>query len=140
MLGKNVEPSGQEKSVVPRSGDDSKKISSAPPPLTETKMVRLGKATKPSKSITPADETSPSVNIWTDGRISKLIDAMANGKIFEINPTIDISTQSGYSYFEVDQLIESGTDGSRPFLETLAKADVLNKKPFEKIHIDPDGS
>jgi CheY-like chemotaxis protein len=107
--------------------------------LEETKSIRLGGTATPAA---PAQEEIgvSSLSVWTDARMAKLVDALAAGKFTEIHPVIDISAHGGFAYPEVDRLIGTTGDETRFLLESLAKENVLNKNPFEKVHVDPDGS
>ena len=71
-------------------------------------------------------------------RILKLVDALVSGKLTEITPAIDLSLKLGYSYPPVDSLIDTADEDTVNVLENLAKNEILIKKPFEKLYVDPD--
>lgn len=134
-LGKRAEPERlevhQEKSVeLPAT--------SMVTDLVETKSMTLDVVTTPAPGETVERESS--IGIWTDARMTKLVDALAAGKFAEINPVIDVSAPSGFAYPEVDRLIGTTGDETRRLLESLAEENILNKKPYEKVYADPDGS
>lgn len=106
--------------------------------LEETKSITLTGITTPAPAKTEGGESS--IGVWTDARMTKLVDALAAGKFTEINPEIDVSAPSGFAYPEVDRLIGAIGDETRLLLESLAKENVLKKNPFEKVYADPDGS
>ena len=105
--------------------------------LEETKTVKLdGSALAPVSTET----AGASLEVWTDAKMAKLVDALASGKFNEIHPVIDTSVEGGFTYPEVDRLIGGTGQETRFLLEALTKENVLKKIPFEKVHVDPDGA
>ncbi len=102
--------------------------------LEETKTVKLDSAP------VSAETTGTSLEVWTDAKMAKLVDALASGNFTEIHPVIDASAEGGFAYPEVVRLIGGTGKEARFLLEALAKENVLNKIPFEKVHVDPDGA
>ena len=94
---------------------------------------------QPEAEEAPADE-QPAFKMWQDARVAKLIEALMIGKLAEINPVIDISLKSGFSYPEIDGLLETSGEETRHILEELANENLLDRKPFEKLRVDPEGS
>jgi CheY-like chemotaxis protein len=114
-----------------------------PPEITRVRLEETAKrevpVTQPIAAKAPvAAETA--FDAWQDARIIKLIDAVAKGKLDEISPTIDISSKGGFTYPAVDRLLETSGEETAHILEILAKDDILNRKLFEKLHVDPEGS
>jgi CheY-like chemotaxis protein len=81
-----------------------------------------------------------SLQIWEDGRAVKLVEALVNGKITDIIPTIDLSSKTGFSYPQVNNIIDGSDEDTMHTLESLEKANILIKKPYEKLLMDPDGT
>jgi len=84
--------------------------------------------------------TSSTSHEWQFASMSRLIDALAKGKITELNPAIDTSAPGGFSYPEVDRLLGTSGDESMKSLEALTTDGILTRKPFEKLKVDPEGS
>jgi len=108
--------------------------------LEETKSIRLDTPDTATKTPVEGEEGESALGVWSDARMAKLVDALASGRFTEIHPVIDVSAKGGFAYPEVDRLIGATGDETRLLLESLAKESVLNKNPFEKVHVDPDGS
>ncbi|MCX6008620.1 MAG: response regulator [Chloroflexi bacterium] len=115
-------------------------------PLPETGPVRLAETAK-RKAVTnqTVADSSPVISettfgAWRDARVVRLIDALVKGKIAEISPIIDIAAKGGFTYPAVDRLLETSGEETAHILEILAKDDILNRKLFEKLHVDPEGS
>lgn len=105
--------------------------------LEETKTMKLDSA---AMAPVPSEAGGSSLEVWTDAKMNKLVDALASGKFAEINPIIDTSAEGGFAYPEVDRLIGGTGQETRFLLEALSKENVLNKHQFEKVHMDPDGA
>ena len=86
------------------------------------------------------DDGGHTFAVWEDARIARLINALVSGRFTEIVPMIDISVKGGVIYPEVDALLEVAGDESTCILEDLASNGILDKKPFEKLHVDHEGS
>ncbi len=104
--------------------------------LEETKVMKLDAVAAP----VPSEAGGYSLEVWTDAKMAKLVDALVSGRFTEIHPAIDTSAEGGFAYPEVDRLIGGTGQETRFLLEALSKENVLNKIPFEKVHIDPDGA
>lgn len=105
--------------------------------MDETKTMKLDSVAMAPVS---ADTAGTSLEVWTDAKMAKLVDALASGKFNEIHPAIDTSAEGGFAYPEIDRLIGGTGQETRFLLEAVAKENVLNKIPFEKVHVDPDGA
>jgi DNA-binding response OmpR family regulator len=125
-------------------------ISTPSPAASDTPKVSLtsqpvGEKPKETNSIiTSTDEFAIgeklSFNIWDDGRVAKLIDALVNDKVTEIKPIIDFSYKTGFSYPEIDALVETNEEETVKVLNQLVDNKILIKKPFEKLYVAPDGN
>jgi len=82
----------------------------------------------------------PTLEVWADANMAKLVDLLASGRLNAINPTIDSSAEDGFTYEEVDRSLNAASSETISILETLAKGNVLNRTPFEKVYKDADGS
>ena len=103
-----------------------------------TMVVAQQPAAPTAMSFTPVPiETG--INVLEDPRIVKLIDALVNGKLGDITPTIDFSYKYGYAYPSVDSLLDTTDLDTVNILESLTQNGILIKQPFEKFNIDPDG-
>lgn len=115
-------------------------------PQPEITRVRLEEPAEREAHITdPVADKSTVVaetafDIWQDARLIKLIDALVKGKLDEMYPTIDISAKGGFTYPSIDKLLETSGEETVQVLGILASDNILNKKLFEKLHVDPDGS
>ncbi len=78
-------------------------------------------------------------NILEDPRIVQLIDALVNGKLGDIIPTVDFAYKYGYAYPSVSNFLDTSDLDTIRLLETLAENGILIKEPFEKFNVDPDG-
>ena len=114
-------------------------------PFTDTVSARL-EVVKPKVVPTPpvAGGTipgdKPTFEAWQDARMTNLVDALVSGRLTKINPVIDTSVQGGFTYPEADKILETSGEETINVLEALAKDNILDKKPFEKLHVDPEGS
>ncbi len=115
-------------------------------PLQETRIVNLNK-TKEARSAqaqlttkVPIDSEGISLQVWQDTRIVRLIDALASGKLNEINPSIDASLEGGFGYPDVDGLLDTTGEATKNVIEQLANNNILERNPFERFIVDPDGS
>lgn len=104
-------------------------------PLQDTAPLR----TTPPPNVPPSG-AGTGFELWKDARVARLIDALLIGRIAEINPAIDISLAAGYAYPEADRLLETAGEETIHILESLVTNNILSKKLFEKLYIDPDGS
>ncbi len=77
--------------------------------------------------------------ILEDARVIKLVDAMVNGNLAEINPDIDFSLKSGYSYPPVSDLLDTSEQDTINILQALADNGILIRQLYEKFYTDPDG-
>jgi DNA-binding response OmpR family regulator len=93
--------------------------------------------TEPSQPAAPPEGT---FQIWEDGRAVKLVEALVNGKITDIAPIIDLSSKNGFSYPQINTVIDGNDDDTTYTLDSLEKANILIKKPYEKLLMDPDGT
>lgn len=115
-------------------------------PLPETGPVRLAETAKPGVALAQSAAGKVPVlggtlfGAWQDARVVRLIDALVKGKIAEISPIIDIAAKGGFTYPAVDRLLETSGQETVQVLEVLARDNILNRKPFEKLHVDPEGS
>jgi len=110
-------------------------------PLTETGPIyRPMESTPQSVMGKTADRTTHISEAWQYARITKLIDALVNGRMTEFNPAIDPTAPSGFTYHDVDRLLDTSGEESMQALELLARDNVLLRKPFEKLKVDPEGS
>lgn len=115
-------------------------------PLPETGPARLEKAmvpkiTQPQLAVkAPSSVGNIGFGAWEDARVTRLFDALAIGKIAEIDPVIDISVKGGFTYPALDKLVGTSGEGSVHILEALVRDNILDRKPFEKLHVDPEGS
>ena len=104
--------------------------------VSETKSLKLDGTTN---HAVQAGAKSFSYEAWTDARMAKLVEALSSGKFNEIRPEIDSAAKEGFAYPEVDRVIGATSEESRQLLERLAGQQVLNKTPYEKLYMDPDG-
>ncbi len=79
------------------------------------------------------------VNVLEDARIVKLVDALVNGKLADITPTVDFSFKYGFAYPAVDSLLDTSDQDTIAILDALAQNGILIKQPYEKYYVDPDG-
>jgi CheY-like chemotaxis protein len=77
--------------------------------------------------------------IFEDARILKLVDALVNGKLVDIAPTIDFNLKEGYSYPAVEGFIDTSGLDTINILSAMADAGVLIKQKYEKFNVDPEG-
>ncbi len=75
-----------------------------------------------------------------EGPVIKLIQALATKRLPEIIPTINLTSVNGFSYPEVDRLLETSGQDTLNILDSLARKNVLIKHLFEKIKVDPEAS
>lgn len=114
--------------------------------LEETMLVKLDStiparpAQVPLAAKVPAGDEGVTLQVWQDARVVKLIDALVNGRLNEINPVIDVASEGGFNYPEVDRLLQVSGNEARNVLEELANGNILDRKPFETFIIDPEGS
>jgi hypothetical protein len=85
-------------------------------------------------------DSEKEINIWNYDVAAKIMDALISGRITEIKPKINFALKEGYSFPEIDHLITMSDGKSIRILEALARKNLLHKKYFEKLRIDPDGS
>lgn len=85
----------------------------------------------------PEDTTA---EMFADGRILKLVDALVNGKLTDIVPVVDFNLRSGYSYPGVEGLLDISDQETIGILDTMANNGILIKQQYEKFYVDPDGS
>jgi CheY-like chemotaxis protein len=104
--------------------------------ITETKSVRLDGQVEPRMKLEAERFT---YKAWADARMAKLVDALASGKFMEIHPVLDFSASCGFAYPEVDRFIGVTGEETGVLLQRLAEEQVLNKTPYEKLHMDTDG-
>jgi DNA-binding response OmpR family regulator len=115
-------------------------------PLKETMLVKLDStiparpAQAPLATKEPAGDEGVTLRVWQDARVVKLIDALVSGRLNEINPVIDVASEGGFNYPEVDRLLQVSGNETRNVLEELANGNILDRKPFETLIIDPEGS
>ena len=115
------------------------------PPL-ERDMQRRHGENLPSSARTatvpagmPAAPYDYGAAILEDARVVKLVDAMVNGNLFEINPDIDFNLKSGYSYPPVSDLLDTSELDTISILQALAENGILTRQLYEKFYTDPDG-
>jgi CheY-like chemotaxis protein len=116
-----------------------KQIETTPSILTTLEETRSLKLDGQSKPVTQVGVQDFSYEAWTDARMAKLVEALANGKFSEIRPEMDSATKGGFAYPEVDRVIGGTSEETRQLLERLETEQVLTKTPYEKLHMDPDG-
>jgi hypothetical protein len=85
-------------------------------------------------------DTENAINIWNYDVAVKIMDALISGRITDIKPKIDFATKEGYSFPEIDHLITTADGKSVRILEALTRKNLLCKKYFERLRVDPDGA
>jgi len=68
-----------------------------------------------------------------DPRVLRLLERMLEGKITEIRPKFDRNSKIGFSYPEINELLETSSEQTIEILDSLAKSDVLKKSFFDKL-------
>lgn len=114
-------------------------LSTSPATLVEDKNNTINKNIS-FNNIEGEDFKNDSFDVWRDGRIIKLIETAVNGKIGDITPVIDQCSKNGYSYPQINSIIEGNDDDTSYVLDLLVKKNILLRKPFEKLTVDPEGS
>jgi hypothetical protein len=67
----------------------------------------------------------------------KLVKEILGGKVNEIKPTIDLTTELGFTYPQVEGLLGLTTQEALATLEFLANEDILEKLPHDKLLFCP---
>jgi CheY-like chemotaxis protein len=136
------EPAKVDITEIIRPSDTYTKVQEPPqsPPIITQEPVPPQPDSSKTVSEQEAINQNGSFQIWEDGRAVKLVEALVNGKITDIIPIIDLSSKSGFSYPQVDNIIDGDDEDTMSTLESLEKANILIKKPYEKLLMDPDGT
>ena len=79
--------------------------------------------------------------IWHDKKVIKLLEAIVGGSIPEVKPQLNHQSELGFSFTAVSQLVGTTDKESVAILESLAEADILVRKFFDKfLHCPQCGS
>jgi DNA-binding response OmpR family regulator len=110
-------------------------------PLEETGPVQLDSTAKESAgvNVTPRVGTTK-YEIWRDGRVVKLLEALLTGKLAEITPAVNLLAKGGFAFPDADRIMEITGEQTRNVLEALTREFILERKPFERLNVDPDES
>jgi DNA-binding response OmpR family regulator/DNA-directed RNA polymerase subunit RPC12/RpoP len=110
-------------------------------PLEETGPVLLESTAKESAgaTLTPKVGTTK-YEIWRDGRVVKLLEALLTGKLAEINPAVNLLAKGGFAFPDADRIMEITGEQTRNVLDALTMELILERKPFERLNVDPDES
>jgi len=71
--------------------------------------------------------------IWHDKKVIKLLEAVVGGSIPEVKPQLNPQSELGFSFTDVSQLVGTTDKESVEILESLAEADILVRKFFDKF-------
>lgn len=74
---------------------------------------------------------------WKEPQIAELIQKMLSGNILEIKPTLDLSSEAGFSYPDIEKLLGTSAEATAQLLEALAAEDILVKRFSDKIFLCP---
>ena len=78
--------------------------------------------------------------IWQNPNVIKVINKLLSGEIIRIEPQIDLSIKDGFSYPDVDYIIQAWGSTTYRILESLAADGILEREDYEKILVSPGGS
>ncbi|MDD5338016.1 MAG: restriction endonuclease [Dehalococcoidales bacterium] len=78
-------------------------------------------------------------NLWNDARVNNLVTGILKGQITKIIPTINLGIEGGFSYPEIEKVMEASTKEVVKVLETLVKHGILIRNVVERIMVAPDG-
>jgi DNA-binding response OmpR family regulator len=143
------EESGEKEPVMSYNLDENLPPSEPPaqevePAPDESSIIEETPSLKINSSGTDNERDSGYQNgglqIWEDGRAVKLVEAMVLGKVSDIEPVIDLSSKEGYSFPQINSIIDGDDEDTNHTLQFLEKANILIKKPYEKLLMDPDGT
>jgi DNA-binding response OmpR family regulator len=116
---------------------------SGPPDQQYTYQQSTTQTIKPSTAEIPESvpvyyPAEPSTDVLADARIIKLVEALVNGKLADINPVVDFNLKMGFAYPAVDSLLDTSDLETLKILENLAAGGILIKEPYERFYVDPD--
>lgn len=78
--------------------------------------------------------------IWQSPKVIKVINKLLSGEITRIEPQIDLSIKDGFSYPDIDYIIQAWGGTTYRILESLAADGILEREDYEKILVSPGGS
>jgi len=71
--------------------------------------------------------------VWKDPRIFRLLERLLDGRITKIIPEYDLESEDGYSYPEIDAILETSSKETIKILNELYKEGILKRKFYDKI-------
>jgi hypothetical protein len=78
--------------------------------------------------------------IWQNPNVIKVINKLLSGEITRIEPQIDLSIKDGFSYPDIDYIIQAWGGVTYRILESLAADGIIVREDYEKILVSPGGS
>jgi len=75
--------------------------------------------------------------LWQEAKVADLIEKMLSGEIVEIKPTLSLSTESGFSFPDIEKLLEATPETIAQTLENLADEGILTKRFSDKVLLCP---
>jgi hypothetical protein len=93
----------------------------------------MAKASKPKSSAPEAGETPPATSGERSEKAMKLVTEMLAGRIIDIKPELDFTSELGFSYPVVEKMLKVKGGEALSILESLVDKDTLVRNFFDRL-------